>query len=243
MITSRPLERGGHALSVRAQAYSLLRDAIVALRLAPGAKVSDLQLAQELQVSRTPIREALLQLSDERLVDVRPQAGTFVSRISVAAVREAQFVREALEVAALQAAGRRLDEVDLVALEANIAAQRDAAAAGDAERFYELDEALHRGLMQASGFPGAARVADRSRVHLNRVRRLSLPDPEVVEGLVAEHAEIIDSLRRRELDRAEAVLRTHLRKVLETLPALVEQHPDFFLDDTGRSVNGAGALT
>jgi DNA-binding GntR family transcriptional regulator len=242
MITSRPLERGGHALSVRAQTYSLLREAIVALRLPPGAKVSDLQLAQELQVSRTPIREAILQLSDERLLDVRPQAGTFVSRISVAAVREAQFVREALEVAALQAAGRRLDEVDLAGLDANIAAQRDAAAAGDTERFYELDEEFHRGLMQASGFPGVARVADRSRVHLNRVRRLSLPVPEVVEGLVAQHAEVIDSLRRRELERAEAVLRKHLRAVLETLPALVEQHPDFFLDDTGR-VNGAGVLT
>jgi DNA-binding GntR family transcriptional regulator len=243
MITRQPLERGGHALSARAQTYSLLRDAIVALRLPPGAKVSDLQLARQLQVSRTPIREALLRLSDEGLVDVRPQAGTFVSRISVAAVREAQFVREALEVAALRGAGRRLDEVDGTGLEGNIAAQRDAAAAGDAERFYELDEELHRELMQASGFPGLARVADRSRAHLNRVRRLSLPVPEVVERLVDQHAEIVDRLLRGELDSAEAVLRRHLRAVLETLPSLVERHPDYFLDDSASSINGAEALT
>jgi DNA-binding GntR family transcriptional regulator len=218
-------------LSARAQCYSLLRDAIVALRLPPGAKVSDLQLARELQVSRTPIREALLQLSDEGLVDVRPQAGTFVARISVAAVREAQFVREALEVASLQAAGSRLEAAELDGLDANVAAQREAAAAGDDERFYELDEDLHRLLMQASGFPGVARVADRSRAHLNRVRRLSLPVPEVIDGLVAQHAEIVDSLRRGKADEAEAVLRTHLRAVLETLPSIVESHPDFFVHD------------
>ena len=227
-------------MSARAQSYSLLRDAIVALRLPPGAKVSDIQLARELQVSRTPIREALLQLSDEGLVDVRPQAGTFVARISVAAVREAQFVREALEVAALQAAGRRLDEAELDALDANIAAQRDAAAAGDAERFYQLDEELHRLLMQASGFPGVARVADRSRAHLNRVRRLSLPVPEVIDRLVAQHAEIVDSLRRNDLETAEAVLRKHLRAVLETLSSLVGSHPDFFLTD---GAAGAGVPT
>lgn len=212
----------------------------MALRLPPGAKVSDIELARELQVSRTPVREALLQLSDEGLVDVRPQAGTFVARISVAAVREAQFVREALEVAALQAAGNRLEAVDLERLDANIAAQREAAAAGDTERFYELDEELHRLLMQASGFPGVARVADRSRAHLNRVRRLSLPVPEVIDGLLAQHTEIVDRLRQGEVDAAEAVLREHLRTVLETLSEIVSSHPDFFLDE---SADGAEALT
>ena len=229
-------------MSARAQCYSLLRDAIVALRLPPGTKVSDIELARELQVSRTPIREALLQLSDEGLVDVRPQAGTFVSRISVAAVREAQFVREALEVAAVQAAGRRVDDAELDGLEANVAAQREAADAGDAERFYELDEELHRLLMQASGFPGVARVADRSRAHLNRVRLLSLPVPETIGRLVAQHAEIVESLRAGDVERAEAVLRKHLRAVLETLPSIVGEHPDFFVDDGARGADGAGAL-
>lgn len=226
-----PLDRGGHARSARVQTYSLLREAIVALRLPPGEKLSDLELAEELQISRTPVREALLRLSDEGLVDVRPQAGTFVSLISVAAVREAQFVREALETAALKAAGTRLTDAELAGLNANVAAQREAAAANDRERFYELDEAFHRSLIEASAFPGVARVTDRSRAHLNRVRRLSLPMPEVIDGLVAQHAEIVDSLGKRDLDRAETVLRRHLRAVLDSLPHLVRRHPGFFEAD------------
>lgn len=230
-LTIAPLERGRDAASARAQTYGLLREAIVSLRLEPGARVSDLELARELEISRTPIREALLQLSDDGLVDVRPQAGTFVARISVAAVREAQFVREALEVAALRVAADRIDAASLASLDANLAAQRVAARAGDVERFYALDEELHRSLLHASGFPGVARVTDRSRAHLNRVRRLSLPVPAVIDGLVAQHSEIVAALRGDEPERAEAVLREHLRRVLEDLPALVLRHPAFFRDD------------
>lgn len=230
MLTVVPLSRGRHATSARAQTCDLLRELIISLRLEPGERVSDVAWAERLGVSRTPVREALLQLADEELVEVVPQLGTFVAPISTAAVREAQFIREALEVAALRLAVERLGDADLASLEDNIAAQRDAQAAHDPERFYELDEAFHRRLVDATQLPNVWRVAERSRAHLNRVRRLSLPEPEVIRGLVAEHAEIAAALGARDLPRAEDAMRAHLGRVLAHLPTLVEKQPHFFVD-------------
>lgn len=225
-----PLARGRHPSSARAQTYARLREEIVALRLAPGDRISDIELARELGVSRTPVREAVLQLADEGLVDVVPQHGTFVAPISLDAVREAQFVREALEVAALREATERIVEAELADLDASLARQVDAERAEDVERFYALDEAFHRRLMEMSGFPGAWRIAERSRAQLNRVRILSLPGREVISRLVAQHREIVACLRHGDGDGAVAVMRDHLRLVFRHLPELEREHPGYFAE-------------
>ena len=93
----------------------LLRDAIVAAQLEPGRQLSENELAALLGVSRTPIREALQRLRDDRLVEIVPQLGTFVTRISENAVADAQFVREALECAAVRGAALRARDQDLAA--------------------------------------------------------------------------------------------------------------------------------
>jgi GntR family transcriptional regulator, rspAB operon transcriptional repressor len=226
-----PLERvarGRHPSSARAQAYARLREAIVSLRLRPGERIADAQLAQELGVSRTPVREAILQLADEGLVDVVPQHGTFVAPISLEAVREAQFVREALEVAALREVVERVTDAQLGELETSLAAQAEAESTHDTARFYTLDEAFHRRLMEISSFPGVWRIAARSRAHLNRVRILSLPGPEVIAELVAQHAALVERLRARDGAGAEAVLHEHLRMVYSHLPELERAHPEYF---------------
>jgi DNA-binding GntR family transcriptional regulator len=231
--TVQPIQRGGVASSAREQTYAALRNAIVDLRLTPGARLSDVDVAAELKVSRTPVREALLRLADDGLVDVLPQAGTFVARISITAVREAQFVREALEVASLAGATVPLARDQHEALHASLAGQREAAAANNGEAFYDLDQSFHRTLIGLSGFPGVWRVADRSRAHLNRVRRLSLPETTPLTELVDAHAAILQHLDDGERDAAVRELRRHLRLVLENLPPLVQRHPDFFDDAAG----------
>ncbi|MFE4722608.1 GntR family transcriptional regulator [Streptomyces sp. NPDC056728] len=117
---SRPRE------SVRARVHALLRARITSLELLPGAPLSENELAAELDVSRTPVREALILLGEESLVDVFPKLGTFVSRISVDAVLEAQFMREALELAALREAVTKSGAPDITALRAILDAQRAA---------------------------------------------------------------------------------------------------------------------
>src|ERR671938_632674 len=115
----------------RTQVYATLRDAIIRAELAPGRKLSENELANWLGVSRTPIREALVRLRDERLVAIVPQYGTFVSQISPQAVSDAQFLREALECAAIREAATLATEDDIALLEENLRAQERAEERGD----------------------------------------------------------------------------------------------------------------
>lgn len=216
----------------RGQIYALLRDAIVSAELAPGRQLSENELAALLGVSRTPIREALQRLRDDRLVEIVPQLGTFVTRISTTAVADAQFVREALECAAIREAALRAEDRDLAGLEAVIRRQEAAREANDYDRFYVLDDELHHMLCDLSGHEIAWSLSQRAKGHLNRVRRLSLPEPGYLMEMIAEHRAVVGAVAQHDPDAAEHALRHHLRMVLSTLPAIRAQHPDYFDEAT-----------
>jgi len=215
------------------QAYRALRDAIIAAELEPGQRLSENELAERLAVSRTPIREALIRLRDDRFVQIVPQLGTFVTRISTAAVEDAQFIRESLECAAVRLAATRAGETDLAALDGLVRRQAEVVEHGGYERFAVLDDEFHAALCELAGRPVAWEVAQRVKGHLNRVRRLSLPQPNYLEEMVAEHRLVLDALRHRDPDGAEETLRHHLRMVLSALPAIRAEHPDYFEDEDG----------
>ena len=212
----------------RGAIYAVLRDAIVSAELAPGRQLSENELAALLGVSRTPIREALQRLRDDRLVEIVPQLGTFVTRISEDAVADAQFVREALECAAVRRAALRARDRDLGGLEAIIRRQEAAREAADFDGFYVLDDDLHRALCDLSGHDIAWSLSQRAKGHLNRVRRLSLPAPGYLMEMISEHRAVVAAVAQRDPDAAEQALRHHLRMVLSTLPAIRAQHPDYF---------------
>src|SRR5918911_632620 len=107
----------------REQVYLALWEGIVSAELEPGRRLSENELADLLGVSRTPVREALARLRDERLVAIVPQLGTFVTLISHQGVADAAFVREALECSAVRLATERATAEDLAGLQANLAAQ------------------------------------------------------------------------------------------------------------------------
>ena len=215
-------------VSARDQVYLALREAIVSAELEPGRRLSENELAERLGVSRTPVREALVRLRDERLVAIVPQLGTFVTLISNDGVEDAAFVREALECAAIRLATERARPEDLAELQANLAAQDRAQEAGDADAFDRLDDALHRRLCELSGREIAWHLSRRANGHLDRVRRLSLPEPGYLGEMVAEHRQVVAAVADRDPDHAEATLRHHLRMVLSSLPHIREVHPDYF---------------
>jgi DNA-binding GntR family transcriptional regulator len=220
--------RGGGTAPARV--YANLRDAIVRAELAPGRQLSENELAASLGVSRTPVREALQRLRDDRLVEIVPQLGTFVSPISSRAVADAQFIREALECAAVRATATRVTADDLEALEQNLAAQDRARASADFDSFYLLDDQFHQGLCDLSG-RNVWNITQRAKGHLNRIRRLSLPMPSYLAEMIAEHREIVAHLAEHDPDGAEAALRHHLQMVLREVPRIREQHPGFFDED------------
>jgi GntR family transcriptional regulator, rspAB operon transcriptional repressor len=217
--------------SARAHVYVALRDAIITAALAPGRQLSENELAARLGVSRTPIREALQRLREERLVEVVPQLGTFVTRISTTAVGDAQFVREALECAAIREAAVRAGEHDVAALDVIVRHQEETEAAEDYDRFYALDEELHRAFCDLSGHAIAWSLTQRAKGHLNRIRRLSLPEPGYLQEMIAEHRAVIAAVAAHDADAAEQSLRHHLRMVLSSLPAIRAQHPDYFEEE------------
>jgi DNA-binding GntR family transcriptional regulator len=224
-----PIDRTRTSRTTRVEVYETLRASIVSLQRTPGQRLSEAELARDLGVSRTPVREAIIQLRADGLVEVTPQLGSFVSKISLRNVREAQFAREALECAAVRVAAERIDAAAAERLRQNVALQRAAQTSADLEQFYRLDEAFHRELMATSGYPGISELLDRTRAHLNRVRRLSLPVPDVIEVLIDQHSAVLEALERNDADQAEAALRHHLRGVYRVLEPLRDAHPDYFV--------------
>jgi len=212
------------------RAYAALRDQIVSTELQPGRQLSENELAQRLGVSRTPVREALARLGDDGLVEIVPQLGTFVSRISDAALDDAQFVREALESAGVRLAAERCERVDVASLEGLLARQADVCRREDYGGWFVLDEEFHCALCELSGHGIAWTLIRRISGHLDRIRRLSLPQPRYLEGMLAEHRLVLSAIRRGDPEGAEEALRHHLRMVLGAVPALREQFPDFFAD-------------
>jgi DNA-binding GntR family transcriptional regulator len=215
-------------VSARDQVYLALREAIVSAELEPGRRLSENELADRLGVSRTPVREALVRLRDERLVAIVPQLGTFVTLISNDGVEDAAFVREALECAAIRRAVERANESGLAELQTNLAAQERAEQQGDTDAFDTLDDALHRLLAGLSGHEIAWTLARRANGHLDRVRGLSLPEPGYLGEMVAEHRELVAAIADGDADRAEAAMRHHLRMVLSSVPHIQAAHPEYF---------------
>jgi DNA-binding GntR family transcriptional regulator len=212
----------------RGHVYAALRDAIVSTLFAPGQRLSETDLAERYGVSRTPVREALVRLRDDRLVEIVPQLGTYVTRISRESVGDAQFVRESLECAAVRIATERARPDDIAALQAIVERQREASRAGAVDRFYVYDDELHRSLCDLSGHGIAWSLSQRAGGHLNRIRRLSMTDPAYIDEMIAEHVVVIEAVRHGQPLEAERRLREHLRMVLASLPEIERTHPEYF---------------
>lgn len=217
--------------SARAVVHRELRQRIITLKLPPGAPLSENELATELSVSRTPVREALLLLAEEGLVQIFPQLGSFVARVDLQQVADAQFVREAIEVAALSDSLGKLDEQTLAQLRGTLAEQR--AAERDTELFFELDERFHQQLLAAGGHGSVWRNVVSAKAHLDRARRLGLRMVSPVPALIDQHTTIVDALAAGDLDASVEAMRAHLRLVFQDVERIRDTSPELFAGEAG----------
>jgi len=213
------------------QVFDVLRQAIVSLKIGIGQPLSENEVAVQLGVSRTPVREAFIKLAGTGLIEVLPQRGTFVVKISPRAVRDAQFVREALEVAVVRQAC--LNPVPDLAprLHELVALQQSAAEDDDFDRFLIHDEAFHRTMAVAVGRERAWRVIEGEKGQMDRVRYLSLPKASPLFHLIGQHKTIATAIEAGNLPAAEAALRTHLSEILGVLERFQREMPHLFADD------------
>ena len=221
----------GRAGSIAEQVFRTLRSSIVTMRLTPATALSEQDIADRLNVSRQPVREAFIKLSEIGMVRVLPQRGTFVVKISAKAVTDARFVREAVECAIARRASDGLGKSEIDTLRAIIADQRKAARAGNAEEFFVLDEAFHRGLANAAECAYAWKVIEEAKAQMDRVRFLSIPDATPVDRLIVQHQAILDAIAAGRGAAAEQAMKDHLREILKSLPRLARAFPEMFEDD------------
>lgn len=213
------------------QVYEALRRAIIVLALPPGSLVNERVICDQLSISRTPLREALLRLSNEHLVTVVPNSGTYVSKIDLQTVFDGQLVRDALEMKVVRLAAQRMTPVFERQLDFNMHQQRRLAALRDYDEFYELDEAFHSMICEFGASPRIWRIVNEAKAQLDRVRRLAFPAPNHLDIVLGEHMAIVDGLKMRDPDAAAAGMKVHLDRVFLTIRRLMIEQRDYFASD------------
>ncbi|MEY3309374.1 MAG: hypothetical protein RLZZ413_3412 [Pseudomonadota bacterium] len=222
----RPLEEFDGSLAHRV--YLSLKAAILSLAYRPGEVLRKPEICEALGVSRSPVAEAVARLAAEGLVDVVPQSGTFVARFSMEEIRESAFLREALELAAVEAVARSITEDQLVQLRRNLRVQEALVTDGDFAGFYQMDAQMHELILSFTGYKRLAGLAETSWVHVNRARQLVLPHPGRVQATLEEHHAIVSALDARDPVAARIATRHHLGQLLTFLEPLMVARPELF---------------
>ncbi|WP_077001680.1 GntR family transcriptional regulator [Variovorax sp. KK3] len=209
------------------QVLEQLREAILSIELAPGTVLVRQELAELFGVSQTPVREALLRLSEEGLVEVYPQHATLVSRIDLAAARQAHFLRRSIELEIVHQLAEQAPPALVGQLEAQIALQAALAAAQQYSDFVEADRRFHQLMYEAAGVPGLWDTVSRMSGHVDRLRRLHLPTAGKTESILRDHRAIAQTIQRGDAAAAQEAVRTHLSGTLSAVAEICERFPDY----------------
>lgn len=220
------LDRSRHAAP---QVFEQLRARIVSMELAPGRVLVRSELAEAFGVSQTPIRDALIKLGEEGLVQIFAQHATVVSRIDLAAATQAHLLRQALELEIVErlAAG----EAD-AALEARLTdalARQEATGLltdADCVEFIEADQAFHQAMYIALGLEALWTLVRRQSGHIDRLRRLHLPEAGNIASVLAQHEQIAATIARREPSAARTAVREHLNDLLGRIDEIRRLYPE-----------------
>jgi GntR family transcriptional regulator, rspAB operon transcriptional repressor len=216
------------AATAASKIYSDLRSQLVSLQRRPGEVVSEAEIALSYGVSRTPVREAILKLSDEGLLEIFPQSGIFVSRIPIAALPEAIIIRKALEETTARLAAERATSSQILTLRAILERQREANTAGDRDAFHHADELFHATIAEVAKYPGIWTLIQQVKVHVDRYRRLTLPQQGRIARTIAEHEAILAAIEAHDPAGAKIAMEVHLERLLSDISATQNINPEFF---------------
>jgi DNA-binding GntR family transcriptional regulator len=209
------------------QVFERLRDQIIALELVPGAVLARNELADMFGVSQTPVRDALIKLSEEGLVDIFPQHATVVSRIDTAQALQAHFLRRSIELEIAATLAAQPTELLVAQLRAQVDIQAALAGSEDFDRFFAADREFHRLMYVAAGVPDLYDLVRRRSGHVDRLRRLHLPTVGKARTVVRDHRRIVEAIAAGDADQAQQRVREHLSGTLGQVEKLRAEHPDY----------------
>lgn len=212
--------------------YGDLRNSIISMKLVPGTPILEKEITERYGISRTPVREAVLRLAEDRLIDVVPKSGTFVARIPLSVLREAIVARRALEEVTVRAATEKASESQIMEMRAIVQRQRETAESGKEEAFHHADDDFHAAIATAGRLPGIWGMIQQIRIQVERYRRLTLPQPGRMLIVVGEHTEVLDAIARRDADEAVKRMVLHLDKLKLDIAVFRDLWPDYFVHDS-----------
>jgi GntR family transcriptional regulator, rspAB operon transcriptional repressor len=211
------------------QVVEALRAAIISLELAPGIALDRSELAQRFGISQTPVRDALIRLSEEGLVIVRAQHTTQVSRIDVPAAREAHFLRRAIEIEIARQLAMAHEDTVIADLRTQLSRQVALAANRDFLGFIAADKEFHRLMYAAAGLQRVWSVVVRMSGHVDRLRLLHIPTAGKTESTINAHLAILQAIESRDADAAQHAVREHLSGTLASVDEIQQRYPDFLI--------------
>ncbi len=225
MLEFRTIETK-RAPSVTELVFDELYDRVITLDLPPGAKLSEVDVARRMGVSRQPVRDAFYRMSRIGLLTIRPQRATIVAPISERAVLEARFIRAAIELETVQEAARTLAAGDLQRLRALVERQEEAVRVGDKMRFHALDDEFHRMICESTDLSFAWTVIKEHKAHMDRVRYLSLAFG--AQSALDDHKAILAALEAHDPQKAAAAMRTHLSRIHGIIATIRKDRDNYF---------------
>jgi DNA-binding GntR family transcriptional regulator len=211
------------------QVVEALRTAIVSLELEPGSALDRGELAQRFGVSQTPVRDALMRLSEEGLVLIRAQYTTQVTRIDVPAARESHFLRRSIEIEIARQLALSHEPSVIDELRAQLARQVDLAASKAYPAFIAADKEFHRLMYLAAGLPRLWSVVTRMSGHVDRLRLLHVPTEGKAESIMTGHQSILDAIASGDADAAQQAVREHLSGTLASVDEIQQRYPEYLI--------------
>jgi DNA-binding GntR family transcriptional regulator len=210
---------------LRDQIYQIIRTLVIIGQLRPGQPVNEVEIAEQLGVSRTPVREAVKRLSDEGLINVYAQLGTFVADISRRALEEAYIIRNALELESVRRAGEKTTKAHVEALDDIIRAHQVAINRKRYADAIRLDDQFHRTIAEINGLSMLWRAVDISKAQMDRGRHLSIPQPGWGDVTIAQHRAVTRALGDHNTESAVEAMRQHLDTSLQNTLSILDKQP------------------
>ncbi|POF34099.1 GntR family transcriptional regulator [Roseibium marinum] len=214
--------------SAAGRVYTGLRARIISLDLLPDTVLSRADIGKEHGVSQSPVREAIQKLEQEGLVVSYPQSKTLVTKINVDHARETQFLRLSVELEVAKTLAERRDPELLLSSSRLLRMQKMAGEDRDISEFTTLDRLFHMSLFQAAGVSSLWHLIAGRSGHIDRLRRLNLPDPGKISAVLDAHERILAAITVGDLARVEACMREHLSGTLASIPMIMASHPQYF---------------
>ncbi|QTL99676.1 FCD domain-containing protein [Iocasia frigidifontis] len=209
--------------------YEVLKKNIIELRLKPGMNLKKEKIAKELEVSITPIREAFARLSEDELVDIYPQRGTYVSLINMKKVEQAKFMREHLERAVVRLACSDFPEDYILKLKTNIKIQEIYVEEENYIKLFELDNEFHKIIFDGCNKGDIWSSIQQLSNHVSRSRILSLAANFNGNELIVEHQKIVEAIQKGDKELADRIIAKHISRIKFDSNKLNMEYPGYFL--------------